>query len=483
MLVACTGPSVRNGIRHGGPSTGATVRLLFGGDVMLGRGVAASGVADPLVDLRPAVAGADLAAVNLESPLTERAHLRSAGPNALEGSPASAALLAGAGFDLVSIANNHAGDAGPRTVADTEASLRAAGVVPVGGGPDAARAFAPRVVRREGMRIAFLAYDATGQGPRAGAAGPGVAWWDEDLVRSAVLRARVMADIVAVSVHGGTEYVPGADPYLLGLARRLASWGADVVWCHGPHVRQPTRVIDPDGDGRPTVVALSLGNLLFDQWIPGTRRGGLLEVLAGADGALAFRLGTSEQHVGSVAFRGWRQPRGTAVALDGEWWRPTRPVTVAPTARPELAGLRGDVVDAALGDANGDGRLETVVSFRRPFRRTEVNALRPRRTWVDAVGRSAHVGLYAPGTLRPRWVAGTLLRPVARIAACDGSVAVAYSTLDDPAIVAAGAWTWHGFGFLPLPDLERPAIPACADVDRDGRLDPVLMDLGGRSTT
>lgn len=483
LLVACTIPSSQNGIGHGGSRTAATVRVLLGGDVMLGRGVAASGVADAFAGLRAIVAGADLAAANLESPLTDRPHLRSAGPNALEASPASANLLAAAGFDLMSVANNHAGDAGPRTITDTAVALRSAGLVPVGSGADSVQAFAPQIVRRNGLRVAFLAVDATGQGPPAGAATSGVASWDDGLVRSAVIRARGVADVVAVSVHGGAEYVPAPDPYLMGLSRRLASWGADVVWCHGPHVRQPTRVIDPDGDGRPTVVALSLGNLLFDQWIPGTRRGSVLEVLAGAGGVVAFRLGITEVRVGSVAFLGWRPPTGTAVALEGAWWIPTRPVTPARVLRPGLTDFGGDVVDAALGDADGDGRLEAVVAFRRPFRPTEVNALRARRTWIDAEGRSAHVGLYAPGSLRPEWVAGTLLRPVAGIAACDGSVAVAFSALDDPAIVAAGAWTWHGFGFLPLPDLEGPAIPACADVDADGRLDPVLMDLTEGSST
>jgi poly-gamma-glutamate synthesis protein (capsule biosynthesis protein) len=486
VLAACTGPAPRNEVGLGGPSTdrpsgrpavpGATVRLLFGGDVMLGRGVAAAGVAEPFEDLRAVVAGADLAAANLESPLTERRHLRAAGPNALEAPPEAASVLADAGFDVMSVANNHAGDAGPETVADTLAAVRTVGLTPVGGGSDAARAFAPRVEQRDGLRVAFLAFDATGRGPRARGEGPGVAWWDEALARRAVLRARREADLVAVSIHGGAEYIPAPDPYLRRLARRLASWGADVVWCHGPHVRQPVGVLDPDGDGRPTVVALSLGNLLFDQWIPGTRRGGLLEVLAGPEGALAFRVGTADIGVGSVGFGRWRPPRGTAAALDGGWWTPVRAVTPVPLARPELPGFEGDVVDAALGDADGDGRLEAVVAFRRPYRPTEVNALAPRATWVDARGWTAHLGVYAPDTLRPRWVAGTLLRPVARVAACDGSLAVAYSSLDDPTIVAAGAWRWGGFGFLPLPDLERPAVPGCADVDADGRLDPVLMD-------
>ena len=491
LLAACAGPPVEGS--PGAPLAGASprasnsgapggaVRLLFAGDVMLGRGVAMLEPSTLFEEVRAVVSRADLAVANLESPLTVRSHLAATGPNALEASPASAALLASAGFDAMGVANNHAGDAGPSTVTDTVDALAAEGIAAVGAGATEAEALAARIVDVQGMRVALLAIDATGVGPRAdGSSSAGVAWWDEDLVRAAVLDARETADVVAVGLHGGAEYVPTTDPGQMRLARRLASWGADVVWGHGPHVVQPIHVIDPDGDGRVTVVATSLGNLLFDQHIPGARRGALLEVLAGPDGVDAFRVGAAEHLDGPVTFAGWRPPSGDAVALEGEWWALARPVAPAPIRRPEdLAGVEGDVVDTALGDVDGDDRRELVVAFRRPFRRTEVNVLLSRRTLVDALGRSAHVGLYRPGDLRPRWVAGTLVRPVVALVPCDGSLAVAYSTLDRPAVVAASAWRWGGFGFVPLLELTGPGIPSCADVDGDGALDPLI--LGRRS--
>ena len=460
------------------------VRLLFAGDVMLGRGVAKVVAADPgglFAGIRFEVASADLAVANLESPLTSRPHDPAFGPNALEAKPASAQLLAEAGFDAMGIANNHAGDAGPGTVTDTASALSAVGIAVVGAGSSAARAFAPRIVRVGGVRIALLAFDATGQGPRAGPRNPGVAWWDEVRLRAAVTRARSSADVVVVGIHGGVEYVPTTDPYLMRLGRLLASWGADVVWGTGPHVVQPVRVINPDRDGRPTVVATSLGNLIFDQHIPGTRRGAVLEVLAGTDGVRALRIGSTEDVDGPVRFQGWRPPRGDAVALEDGWWTLARPVARAATKRPRtLVGFGGDVVDAALGDADGDGRLELVVAFRRPFTPTNVSTLVGRERLVDRYGRSAHIGLYRPRDLQPRWVAGTLLRPVAAVAPCDGTLAVAYSTLDNPAVAGTGAWRWAGFGFVSLSDLPGPGLPACADVDGDGRLDPVVLERSSR---
>jgi hypothetical protein len=366
-------------------------------------------------------------------------------------------------------------------VDDTLAALADAGVAAVGGGHDEAEGFAPVVLEAGGLRVALLALDATGQGPRAGPSSSGVAWWDEALVREAVDRARADADVVAVGIHGGLEYSPVTDPYLARLASTLAGWGVDVVWGQGPHVVQPIRVIDPDGDGRPTIVATSLGNLLFDQYAPRTGRGALLEVVAGADGVTAYRVGLAEHRAGPAVFERWRPPRDDAVALDGGWWSLVGAAAPIPSRQPgDLSAFPGDVLDAAVADVDGDGSRDLVVAFRRRYRATTVSDLFPRRRLVDALGRSAHLGLYRPSDLRPRWVAGTLLRPIASLAPCDGAIAVAYSTLDDPAIVAAGALRWGGFGFVSLPDLAGSGAPACADIDLDGLLDPLVLGRSSR---
>ena len=454
-----------------------TARLLFGGDVMLGRGVARADPAELFTGLRGALVSADYAAANLESPLTTRPHLARAGPNALEARPSAARLLKAAGFDAVGIANNHAGDAGPHTVADTMHALAAAGVRAVGGGATAAVAYAPLLVRIGGVRVALLDFDATLVGPPAGPRTPGVASWRTALVRRAVRRARTEADVVAVGLHGGVEYVSATDPRMLGLARQLSRWGADVVWGSGPHVVQPVHVLKAPG-GRVTVVATSLGNLVFDQHVPGTQRGALLEVLAGRDGVRAYRIGSTVAYP-PVRLLGWRAPRGDAVAVDRAWWTLARPVHPAPApAPPSLARFPGTVVDASLGDPEGNGGRQLVVAFRRPFRPTNVSGLVPRGSLVDRHGLSAHLGLYRPGDLKPLWVAGTLLRPVARVAACDGALAVAYSNLNSSRIVGAGAWLWGGFGFASLPMLPGPGVPACANVD--GTLDPVVLERSSR---
>lgn len=468
-MVAITAPAAWAKRSPAGPDP---VRLLFGGDVMLGRGVARADPSQLFAGIRGTLAAADYAVANLESPLTARRHRL--GPYALEAAPASARLLREAGLDAVGLANNHAGDAGPGTVPDTVRAVTTAGVLPLGAGRNAAAAYAPRVVRIRGIRVALLDVDATLAGPPAGAHSWGIASWRESRVREAVRRARAEADVVAVGLHSGVEYVSSTDPYTWRLARQLARWGADVVWAAHPHVVQPVRTIRTGS--RTTVVATSLGNLVFDQYRPGTRRGALLEVLAGRDGVRAYRVGVAAADP-PVRFLRWLLPHGDAVALQRGWWQLARPVRpVVPPRVPSLARFPGTVLGAAVGDAQGSGGTQLVVAFRRPFRRTNLSPYVPRSRLVDRHGLSAHVGVYRLRDLAPLWVAGTLLRPVAQVAACRGAIAVAYTGLNEPRVVGAGAWLWGGFGFASLPILPGTGNPGCANVDGD--LDPVVL---GRS--
>ncbi len=461
----------------GGTILNGTVRLLLAGDVMLGRGVAPVVALDPeglFEDVRYVVSAADVAVANLESPLTSRSHL-SDNPNRLEADPAAAGLLAAAGFDAMGIANNHAGDAGAASVVDTLDALAAAGVAAVGGGRSREQALQPTVVGRNGLRIAYLAFDATGGGLAAGA-GPGVATWDTEDAFRAVAAARNEADLVVVGLHGGVEYSPLPDPQLSRLGGMLAGWGVDVVWGHGSHVAQPVSVIDPDGDGRPTVVVTGLGNFIFDQGRESTEQGAVIEVLAGAGGVAAMRVGAVAHGDLRAHFEQWDLPRGDAVLLDGSWWELAAMVD---DAAPQPAAVSpfpyGDVVDAATGDVTGDGDADVVVAYRHPFRPNPVNRQYPDFDFTDVAGRSAHVGVFTAANMHPIWGAGTLFTPIEKVAPCDGAMAVAYSGLDAPAVTATGGWTWQGFGFAVAPQLPGPGSPTCADVDGDGLLDAVII--------
>jgi poly-gamma-glutamate capsule biosynthesis protein CapA/YwtB (metallophosphatase superfamily) len=457
--------------------------LVFVGDVMLGRSVAPVVASDPasvFERLRPAVVAADLAFANLESPFTHRPHLH--GEHALEADPAAAALLAGAGFDVVGLANNHATDAGPDTILDSIAALDAAGLAWVGAGADAEEAGAPLVVDVGDVRIGVLAFDMAG-GSAATATTPGVSRWDVDAAGAAVRRLRDDVDVVVVGLHGGIEYLTRPDPVLAHAVELVVSWGADVVWGHGAHVPYPVEVVD--GDERSAVVAPGLGNALFDQRWPRTRTGAVLEVLVGTGGVIAMRAGHSVIEAGRVSFEGWDDPRGDAVALDAEWWTPVRaPGASVEGGSPDAAEVGSwpdplppgyDTVARAIGDLTGTGEIDLVVTYRRPAVPERAHAAFPEIDWVDEGGRSAHLAVYtADGRLR--WGSALMPQPVGSIAVCDGSMALGFTTLDAGTTVGGGAWFWDGFGFRTAVPLPGPANPNCVDLDGDGRTEPILTE-------
>lgn len=451
------------------------ISITLVGDMMLGRGVAPIAAQDPsglFEDVRWIMRASDIAAGNLESPLTSSEH--QFGPYALEADPVLAEVVSAAGFDVMSLANNHSGDAGAEGLLETVEVLEAAGMRTVGFGIDRSSAAAATRFEVGGTKVAFLAFDASGGG-LAASTGPGVAKWDESGARMAVEGAAADSDLLVVSLHGGVEYLPESDPRMLAIGERLTGWGADVVWGHGAHVAQPVLARRTD-DGKPNLIATSLGNFIFDQTGPQTGKGMVMQLLADQSGLIAYRLGSTSHADRRVRWQGWELPEADAVLLRGEWWTLVRDVQALPNTRPTLGGFPwGTVVAASEGRLTGDVP-EIVVSFRKIPGPHPVRDGLADLQWVDAGGRTAHVGIYTASDLSPTWVAGMIPAPVAGLAVCDGSVALAYSSFDDPATVATGAAVWRQIGLDAAETLSGRGRPGCVDVDSDGVTDPVILD-------
>ena len=100
-------------------------------------GLRAKGLGRPEVDgygflqVKPIFAGADLVVVNLECPFTERGAPIPKNFN-FRARPSTVQVLVDAGVKVVSLANNHLMDYGPDGVADTVATLDAAGIAHFG---------------------------------------------------------------------------------------------------------------------------------------------------------------------------------------------------------------------------------------------------------------------------------------------------------------------------------------------------------------
>lgn len=253
----------------------AKFTFAFAGDVMLGRGVARAlnGDWDAAFapDVQPWLAQADLALANLESPLTTAPQI-SAGYD-LRAPPEAVAALRSAGLDVVSLANNHALDAGEAGRAETIATLRTAGII--GLTDRQTGELVSRQAPYPTLHYHLLAFDDS------------TVPLDVDAAGQTVLAAAQQADLVIVSVHWGGEYQAAPSPRQKLVAQALAHAGADLVIGHGPHVLQPVEWV-----GR-TLVAYSLGNFLFDQPYPADcRRGVILRVTRTAQdgGPMSFEL-------------------------------------------------------------------------------------------------------------------------------------------------------------------------------------------------
>ncbi len=165
------------------------------------------------------------------------------------------------GFDVVNIANNHMMDMLPDGLAATIDFWDTQPVTLIGGYKNQEDYFTPRVVERNGIRVAFLSYC---YGTNSGLPMPAgydlvIPCLDEDVVSAQTAAAREIADFVVVSVHWGEDSVQALMPQQKQFAQIFADCGVDVVIGHHPHLIQPVEWIEGK-DGTRTLCAYSLGN-------------------------------------------------------------------------------------------------------------------------------------------------------------------------------------------------------------------------------
>jgi poly-gamma-glutamate synthesis protein (capsule biosynthesis protein) len=290
LLVGCSGRPPGAAMAAGLPPRPAKkpVRLLAVGDLMLGTSVKKQirekGPAYPFRKYRDLLTEADLTFGNLETPLSDRG-TPTAGKSQeslddktnfiFRAPPSSAEGLAEAGFDVVSLANNHMMDYGSTALQDTLESLQEAKVAGVGAGEDWDSAMQPVFLERNGQRFSFFAIsDILPLYSAATKTSPGVApargrAFTKGMPKL-IAAAHKKADWVVVSVHWGVEKFTGATERQKNLGHQLIDWGADAVI--GSH----THVLGPTERYHGGVIHYSLGNFIGN---PGSRKDvGLWEI-------------------------------------------------------------------------------------------------------------------------------------------------------------------------------------------------------------
>lgn len=239
------------------------VRIAAVGDIMLG-GTAGPemqkyGYDYPFERTQSLLKQAQIVFGNLEGPLTEGGATETPKKYVFRSPPDKVApALARAGFNIVSLANNHSLDYGPQGLEDTRSALEKAGIQGVGAGRNLAEARAPVYMVKGGATVAFLAYSLTfPEEFWAGPDKPGTAFGHEQDVRADVTAARQTADIVVVSFHWGQEGKTELRDYQVQLAHAAIDAGASAVLGHHPHILQ---AVERYQDG---VILYSLGNFAF----------------------------------------------------------------------------------------------------------------------------------------------------------------------------------------------------------------------------
>ncbi len=264
------------------PRTSGTWTLAFGGDTLLTRRV--SPTVDPFAGIRPPLAGADLAILNLETAISSRGRAE-VKTFTFRSPPSFADVIARAGVDVVSLANNHSLDFGLDALDDTVDNLDRVSVAHVGAGRNLAEALTPAEFEFSGTTVSVLgasqiiptgAWPATATRPGIASAGKHAINRETEQLLNAVRKAKSTNDVVIVVMHWGIEGNPCPSAVQQKLGRFLVDAGATAVLGAHPHVLQPVvPVATLVGDA---VVAYSLGNFIWDPRSGATGETGLLEL-------------------------------------------------------------------------------------------------------------------------------------------------------------------------------------------------------------
>ncbi|MBI5804583.1 CapA family protein [candidate division TA06 bacterium] len=247
------------------------IRFCLTGDIMLGRGVKRMsdryGTGYPFAGTCSLTAGANLTIGNLESPLTS-AENQSTSPWHFKGDTITAALeLKKAGFDMMSLANNHTLDCGIQGLFDCTGVLDTAGIAygglvrtmvdPSGDTVILARPSYLRVKNKKIGLVAFCEPYLLDIAKDHGAVN--IAPADSACVARSIAAIRDSCDIIVASFHWGFEYKDLPTWTQKKLGRLAIDCGAKLVHGHHPHVLQGVEFY------RDGLIAYSLGNFIFDQ--------------------------------------------------------------------------------------------------------------------------------------------------------------------------------------------------------------------------
>ncbi len=229
-----------------------TATVIAVGDIMLGRYVNIKMQEHedwryPFLKTSSLTSSANITFGNLEAPFIEGCRNAETGmifcarKEAIQG-------LKSAGFDVLSIANNHILNQGQGGLKQTIELLNQNGITPS----------TNQLTNK--LNFGFLSFD--------------LVTYPKTPVVEEVEENAGEADILIVSLHWGAEYAKEPTEAQKKLAHQIIDAGAKVIVGHHPHVTQPTEKYH---DG---LIFYSLGNFVFDQpWSEETKKGKIAKIV------------------------------------------------------------------------------------------------------------------------------------------------------------------------------------------------------------
>lgn len=206
---------------------------------------------------------------NLEAVLSNK-NLKVGDPYSvmLRGEPMSVKGLKCAGFNVLSLANNHMMQHGMEALTETMELLSTNNIrhVPTTATDGFNDFQEPLILKIKKVKIAFIAYclirDPTGFCISG----------DYNKIIGSIKRAKKQCDLLVLSLHWGYEYIEVPSPEQIRLAHTCVDAGADIILGHHPHILQGIE----EYNGK--IIAYSLGNFVFDMWQEKMREGMILEL-------------------------------------------------------------------------------------------------------------------------------------------------------------------------------------------------------------
>ena len=257
-----------------------------------------NGVHYPFDSTRAELTSADIAIANLEAPLTDSGERFEDKKFTFKVPPHFVEGIAGAGIDVVTMANNHIVDFGCQGLMNTLDILSDAGIKACGAGANRHQACAPTFMDVNNVRVAFVGFSMTYPDDFwATTDNCGTCYPTEELLFEVISECERQADFTVASFHWGSEKSIRPKQYQVEFGRKAIDFGADLVLGHHPHVLQGLEIY------KGKLIAYSLGNYVFASYSNVARTSIILRTKIDAGGLVLAKLSPINVHNAVINFQ------------------------------------------------------------------------------------------------------------------------------------------------------------------------------------